>query len=280
MSAFALDIAPVTKYVLLVTFKWGATPTYTRYTTWDSDLVLSDGTFTSEILMEAETNGAQAGGVTDTPWNIRIPLTCDPATLVSRPYPAAQIYCRIEECNPIVPTERRTLFYGVASRGTQNKGGAKKLVQIEVAGIKQLLQFSSGIAADQQCAWALGDANCCVNLGLSSAGGLAQTVTISSLSGSVIGLSSISTPVGDSTYWSFGSITVDNLPIMIRSFAGLIFQMEELVPPEWNGSTGVIVPGCDKFSLTCQDRFNNLERFCGAGIAIPAYHPQLETSAK
>lgn len=274
MPQFNLDSEPYNKYAVLVTFTWGSTPTVTTYTDYDVDIVIGSVTYVSCVSMEVESSAKQNGGVTDVPWYIRIPSSLHPADLVGSEFPVAEVRCRIEECDPTDTTQKRTLFYGKCSKATPNKSGFKTMTQIEVGGIKALLQYSSGISVDQQCAWVLGDANCCFDIST-----LQQTVTVSTLSGSILTLAGITTPTGDGTYWFEGSLTYDNLSILIRSSSGSTFQMERPIPESWLGKSVIAKPGCSRFSSVCDSRFNNIAQFGGFGIAIPAYHPELESGA-
>lgn len=269
------DSVQSNNYCVLVRMTWGASNVAT-YTSWTSDVVYYGETYLSEPSI-AVTSNAQTANLKDVPMLV----TCLPRTpldKMTRIFPHATVTCEIWEGNPTTESviDFSPLWAGRVTKVTKNASGFKGLVRAEISGWRSLIQYPLGIQARSTCVWSLGDSNCCVNRAARDA-----TVTILSVVGNEVTVSGVpSLPAGQTnSYYGQGFMRIDKLSISIREYQGSgVFAMTQLVPPEWASQDALLGPGCDKSAYTCKHRFNNLQRFGGFGIRMPARNPLYEVS--
>lgn len=262
-----LDTAATSKYVLLVTFTWAGGATIARYAAADKDV--NDGTYTFAAAPTLTVDfNKQTGGVEDEPITLLMPVV-NPVALMLAGYPFSRCFCLVEEVDiSNIAGTRRKMFYGIVSQSVGNKNGNSALAEIKVAGLRSWLEFPLGIPANNTCAWQFGDKNCAKDLTA-----LKVTRTISSISGTTITLGSAIT----ASKFNRGLITYQGLTLMIRSQIDTTHvEMINQPPPAWSGASVVLTPGCRKTVADCT-AWANIANFGGFGIAIPTFHPSVET---
>lgn len=262
-----LDTNPTAQYVLLVTFAWAGGSVTALYAAADKDVTISAQDFAAAPTLTIDFS-KQTGGVEDEPITILMPVV-DPVLTMLAGYPFSRCFVTIEEIDITNSATRRKLFYGLVSQCTGNKNGNSALAEIKVAGLRSFLEFPLGISATNTCAWQFGDKNCTKNVAA-----LRVTKTINLISGTTITLGSPIT----ANQFNRGLITFGGLTLMIRSqISTTQLEMINQPPPSWSGQSVVLTPGCRKTTADCNGLWSNLINFGGFGIAIPAFHPSVET---
>lgn len=265
-TANVLDTGATSQYVLLVTFAWANGTVTATYAAADKDVIVSAVTYAAAPSMTVDFS-KQTGGVEDEPITIQMPVV-DPVALMLAGYPFSRCFCTIEEIDITNSATRRKLFYGLVSQCTGNKNGSSALAEIKVAGLRSFLEFPLGIPALNTCAWQFGDKNCTKNIAA-----LQVTRTISSIVGTTVTLSSAIT----AAQFNRGLITFAGLTLMIRSQTSTtVLEMINQPPPAWSGASVVLTPGCRKTVADCT-AWSNIVNFGAFGIAIPTFHPSVET---
>lgn len=276
MKQTTADANPTRTIATLVTFTWGdgnieayaASDERVTWTsqgwggltrTWNAQPKLAVG-FTR-----------QHGGAADAPITIDLPADVQPATGLVTGDPHGDVNVLVEEMDPTDPTTLRAVFEGTVTQATLNASGLDELVRLTVAGHKTRLEIPSGIAQTRNCAWRFGDDNCGVDVDA-----LKQSATVTAISGVVVTLD-VQGP--SSRYYHRGYIERDGARIMVREYTtGFVYTLVQPPPPSWLNETVTVAPGCDKTATVCDDRWSNLERFCGIGIGIPASQPLFEVA--
>jgi hypothetical protein len=284
-----LYTSAASKWAALVEFKWGEA-NVSRYTTWDEDLTgytadTDDGgqDWQSEPALEVQP-ADNDGSVTDKPWLVRMPpkRALDGAALLPgahlvRPYKHARVYARIWETDPTVSDGSRAvlLWRGFVTVARSNPTGHSGLVELEVSGWRALIQYPLGFEVKAQCVNVFGESPCCYPVAA-----VRQVAEINSVGdgGMSIVAPTVTTPVGRTTYWQMGTVTVDGLSIDILADAGSgTFKLLSPAPPEWAGATGTFTPGCVQTLTACRE-WGNEQRFNGLGIQSPTRQPEYEAS--
>lgn len=261
-----LDTGPTSQYVLLVTFLWAGGTVTARYAASDKDVVATN-TFAAAPTMTVDFS-KQTGGVEDEPITIQMPVV-DPVLTMLAGYPFSRCFVTVEEMDLTNTATRRKLFYGLVSQCTGNKNGNSAMAEIKVAGLRSFLEFPLGIPANNTCAWQFGDKNCTKNVNA-----LKVTKTINSIAGTTITLASAIT----ANQFNRGIITFAGLSLMIRSqISTTQLEMINQPPAAWSGASVVLTPGCRKTVADCNGLWSNIANFGGFGIAIPTFHPSVET---
>jgi hypothetical protein len=198
---------------------------------------------------------------------------------ISEPEPHSDIYVKVEELtqDPDETVQRVLyLFDGKIRRVVRGKGGKRKTVYTECENVKSRFDVPLGLVAGNHCVWWLGGKGCDdagTNIALET---LTEQGTVSDIDGTIITIPGV--PAKSSRYWHRGYVTFDGLPILIREWvSGDDFNLALPPPAGWLGQTVVLYPGCNKSVEACRDQWDNEEHFCGAGYAMPPYHPVFET---
>jgi hypothetical protein len=165
----------------------------------------------------------------------------------------------------------RNLFFGQVTKVHANRNGRSGMRTLTVSDIKAGLDVPLGVSATTTCAWTFGDKSCCKDI--SSLASLRQ-ITIGAQNAVTL---SGSAP-GREDYFHRGYLEFDGCRIMVRSANYLSLTLVRTPPPEWQGMIVRCMPGCDKSSTCCDEKWNNINRFGGFGFHMPAYHPNMETS--
>ncbi|MCP4897889.1 MAG: hypothetical protein GY906_13030 [bacterium] len=264
--------------ITLVTFMYGDTPTYVRYTNWSSDAThpISLEVFTSMVEMKVKLG--KMTGMFDEPASSVSMLRNTFTESISEAEPHADIFVTVEELvQDPDETEQKllTMFIGKVRRCIRGKGGKANNVYVECENVKSRFDVPLGLVTGNHCPWMLGRKGCDPSGTAINIESLKRTGTVTTIDGNTItitGLPSVAT-----RYWHRGYVLFDGLPILIRDWAsGDDFGLSLPPPAGWLGKVVTVYPGCDKTIETCRSRWSNEEHFCGAGYAMPPYHPVFE----
>lgn len=193
--------------------------------------------------------------------------------------PHAEVFVLVEELtqDPDETAQKLlTMFIGKVRRTVRGKGGKAQTAYAECENVKSRFEVPLGLMTGNHCPWWLGSKKGCDPSGTSiNIESLKKDGLVTDIDGNNLTITGL--PVSPQRYWYRGYVLFDGLPILIRDWAaGDVFQMS-LPPPEgWLGQTVTVYPGCDKTIETCRGVWNNEEHFCGAGYAMPPYHPVYE----
>lgn len=166
------SIAPKANLANLVSFHWGRSadleqckPHVRGYTDWTSDVGANGDTYIALPQLEI-LNFRIHGGTQSKPVKIRLPASTVPIDTLARQFPHAPVRVRIAEVDPDNPTQTyKPLLIGDVTRASKGRLGRSSIVELEISSHKIRLDVSIGIIANTTCAWALGDKNCCIDLG-------------------------------------------------------------------------------------------------------------------
>ncbi len=265
--------------VLLVTFQYGDTPTYVRYTDWAEDVVhpLTGETFYSMVEMEVKL-GKMTGILKEPITSLKLlPNTFTLGMSIAEPHP--DVYISVDELtqDPDETIQKvMYLFNGRVRRTVRSKGGKSKTVYLECENVKARFDVALGLVAGNHCVWILGRKGCDPSGTSIAIDTLTETGLVDSIDGTEITITGV--PAKAARYWHRGYILFNNLPLLIREWvSGDNFLLALPAPSVWDGQTVTLYPGCDKTIETCRAKWNNEEHFCGAGYAMPPYHPVFET---
>jgi hypothetical protein len=266
-----IDSAATRHLVPIVTLRWGNPITEISYIRWDVDFL--DKIAAPELDVS---DWKQDGTTKDTPITFVIGRDRAPIGAMTRPWPHAPVECIIAEGDP-VRNEVRTVYRGTIAKTIRNSDGFRKLVKVQVNGIRERFAIPLGILVDSKCPWTFADAPSPSNCAIDPAP-LRQNVSIDVMEKNVITISGGDSLLSIKDYLSFGSLTFDGLSIFIQSHDGAgHLVLGKIPPPEWQSAVAIAMPGCDKRIDTCRKKWSNEARFGGVGLAIPAYHPQIES---
>lgn len=261
---------------ILAEFRFGdpAAPSFARYSNWDSPIAFGGGEFAPTPTMAVELP-KQTGSLSDSPPRVVLPE--DAFTLrLSSSEPVETVRLRLVELlrgldgSSVEPVVRYRGRLALAVRNYQGRPGA---VLLEGQTPQDRLESALGIPAIGQCVWPFAGAACGV-----SPAGLAASGTLVSAALAVATISGLpSKPEG---YWKRGYVSRAGLRIMVTSWSiadPSTFVLARVPPSNWIGAAVSVFPGCDKSPTVCANRWNNLARFSGAGVAMLDYDPTTET---
>jgi hypothetical protein len=245
----------------------GSAFTTQRYTSWTNDVTVGGFTWQSEPLL-AVTPGMEDGTSADKPWYVTMPLRTPADSLVS-PFAHSQVAAQISEWAPFSGEDPQLLWTGIVTKATANSAGSKGLSKLEVSGWRTLIQYPLGLQSNPDCAWALGDANCQVDVA-----SLAETVVVDVIeAGTLIHL--VAAPSSAKTFIQ-GSMELNGCKVTVVArdgVSGVKWLVDEPPPPSWAGQAVTMKPGCDGTPQVCLAFYDNIDRFMGCGVAIPEYNP-------
>lgn len=280
MSQTAQHSAAATPYALLVTFEWGEA-NIARYTTWSLDINAS-GTFFATPSMSAKFTTALQAGTKDAEVEIVMPATLSPASTLARPFRHAKVKVKIEEIVPGDASSRRVIFWGSVKKAKASSARTGRQAKLTVCGLKSRLAIARvGMQALSTCVNTFGDDICGFDL---AANTLTGSITELNRDGvpNRIRVSFGGSPTLNNQRFGRGYIEFDGLRLGIRqlinpSGSAASFDLRHFPPPEWDGATVKVVPGCSKLIQAC--RFWNREsQFLAPGIAMPNYNPAFSDS--
>lgn len=266
-----------------VEFEYGdpASPTYSRYVDWDSDLTIGGDSYTSEKRLEVQL-GADRGDFNVPQATVVLPVEDAFTTQLAKGEPHSPVFVTILERGVTVgggSTIVTTLFTGRLAETIRNYQNRSDLIALRCRDYRALLNKPLGLQCNAQCAWVFTGTGCEL-----SAVGLSQTGTMTSISrltATITGLTQPAFFVGGTTegYWHRGYVERDGLRIGIRDWRSgnpTTFHLVKPAPSSWSGQSVTAFPGCDKTIKTCRERWDNEEHFGGFGIEMPAYKPLFE----
>lgn len=266
-----LDHDSANQIAVLVEFTWGAdVANVRRYARWTSDVNAGGHDWTALPALNADL-GDQHGGTQDVAATIDIQKDAEPVSfMLGKKF--VPVTCRILECDPNDPTPTlRKLWKGVVDDVISNFSNAADIVRLVVPGLKANLDTPISLVVVAECQSTFGDPRMCKK----DLEPLKETATLAVVSGRLVTLTGLSAHVD--FYWHRGWIEYDGFKIGIRHWeSGMSFELWREPPEYWDGQAVVVVPGCIKTIAACV-AWGNLENFSGGGIAMPDYHPQLET---
>jgi len=251
----------------LVQFKWGNTPTISRYAGSNSDLTVTSFLYSSCPALEITTQTI-AGDLADQTWEVIMPPLTPLDVMINSLHPPTEI--RVAECDPLDPDATYKLWYtGLIERTIFNPLGNPGLVKVQFQGHRVKFNASLGIMGASTCQWTFGDENgspCGFPLST-----IRQSGPVSLVLNNTLTVTGITAPLKGK--WIFGEARYDGLSLRIRdvSYSGgsAVFVFDRDVPPWWLGKTVLCTPGCDKRPNTCEQDYNNIRRFMGFGLRMP-----------
>lgn len=275
------------KSYLGVEFKWGdpSSPSYTRYTNWDSDVTISGNSFTSQKKLKV-TLPEDRGTLSISPATIVLPFGDAISSAVAVGDPAAPVTVTLYEVvlSPDeVSSDTFIVFKGRVTSAVKNYQSKKGLVAYKAVRSLGRLDVPLGMPCNAQCTFQFTGNGCEI-----SPSGLAQTGTLEAFNNQrVAEISGLTQPPffgGGSvdSYWRKGYVEKDGIRISIKDWNVAypdIFQLSRLPPASWDGASVTVFPGCDKTAATCADQWNNIDNFGGFGIGMPAYKPIFESGS-
>jgi hypothetical protein len=274
----------IDKLCLELQYGDSGSPTYLRYTRWDSSVTIDSNSYTParkiDVILPVD-----RGEATDTEATIVLEADSDALTTAlaaGSPHSPilATVYQLVDSVDGMESTTL-TLFKGRVVTTVANYRGERDVLALRVASFKHLLQTPMGFQCNPQCLWVFAGTGCPVD-----GSGLGQTGTLTIVSRAQVTISGVSatpydTGLSTDRYWHRGYVERDGLRINIREWKNAeatTFHLARVPPASWAGQTVTVFPGCDKSLATCQDRWDAEEGFGGLGFAMPAYKPQFENA--
>lgn len=263
---------------VLVRFQWGSNTIY--YCRWTSNLTFGANIYTALPSLSVSLPRLQ-GGLEDDEVEISARRTLPPFNTLARPFLHARTNVTIYEAVPGEESTFREVYYGHVTKATRNPQGKREVVKLRISGIRARLSPPEGsppglgFPALSTCPWRFGDKNCKVDVdALELTKDITELDTDGYASRLTIDLDGDSAPNAE---FNRGYITVDGLSLMIRqSLEDGRFDLASAPPPEWDGASAVIRPGCDKdYNGGCAT-WDNQTEFGGCGIRMPDYNPVYE----
>lgn len=241
------DGAPVTLYQFQIA------NTFWRFASARRTMTLVGQTWTSATI--SDDGLVFSGNADDDELTIRMAGNAFTDLYVSNP-PTESAYLTIRR-NHHGDTEAPVVWVGTVK-------SVKRLNQIEFEVVCRTITSSLNrlglrLCFSRNCPHTLYDVSCGVNKN-----GYAITRTVTAISGSNVTFSGVSFEVGffDGGYIEYAANGLTER-VAIESYQGNTFAA--LTPPEGLivGSTITLYPGCDRTTLTCQTKFNNLANYGG-----------------
>lgn len=277
MTQNAQHTEAATPYTILVTFEWGDAH-IARYTRWNKD-ISADGTFLSLPSLDARFETALQAGTKDAEVRITMPVGSEPANTLTRPFKHARVKVKIEEIVPGDATSRRVLFYGFVKKAKATSSRTGRMARLTVCGLKARLPVMRiGMQALSTCVHVFGDELCGFDLAANTLTGTVTELNRDNVPNR-IRVSFGGSPTLTNDRFARGFVEFDGLRLGIRQLvsplgAAASFDLRHIPPPEWNGATVKVAPGCLKIIEACRDPFRNREsQFLAPGIAMPSYNP-------
>lgn len=263
MPTTTLDTAPASLKAIWASFSIGST-SY-RYVRFDEDVTIESEVFESCPLLDFEPI-RKLGGVDSEAVELTAPASLDPLLIICRPYPTATVQVEIGEVNPDdADATSRTLFSGRVIKTIRNEPSRPNLVRVVVAGIKSRLAVPLGIVCVESCAHVFGGDQCGVSV---------PSHTVTATLGAPRVVTFTGGPGIPSPYFNFGEMSRDGLRIAIaRQLSDSAVELVRPAPPEWDGQSVTIRPGCDKSYAGGCATYNNRKNFGGFGVAMTPYNP-------
>jgi hypothetical protein len=270
----------------LVTFQYGdpASPLTALYTDWAQAV---EGGYVSVPGMEIDLP-PNHGTFQESKLVITLPLEGDAfVNRASKVLPHSPIYVRVDDVTKGTrvgdSASVLTFFRGRVVRSIRNKDGKPDLAAFECLTRKARLEAALGLSCNSHCTWGLFGPGCRV-AGLTQ-GPHDQLVTLSAATGKVGTITTAvftapTSPGGTVTnFWDRGYFTKDGIVVAIRDWKitdPTQVHCRRTIPPEWVGTTVLVVPGCHKTIEDCRAVWDNEEAAGHFGYAMQDYNPFYE----
>lgn len=262
-------------------------PSYAYLTDWSTARSDLTQTWTS-VPHIAFTFPPNTGGLEEQPLKVEA-LRDDHALFASlvSGEPHSPVYVSVTRVSlPLAEDGGDTQYHVLAYRfrvvkATGNAGGRKSVVRLDAVSPKGELAVPLGVPSTAQCPWQLFGRGCGLAL-------ISDDGTLSAIDGTdpkkvtITGLGSAASLAPGATsgkFWHRGYVERAGALVAIRDWssgAATTFYLASKPPAAWVGQTVTVVPGCDKTPTTCEERFDNLEKFNGTAFASPNHHPVYE----
>lgn len=270
MSSFGVLDRSTKTSRMLVTFAWGASG-IRRYTDWTSPVSFLGERFESVPSMEIGWP-ENSGALKEKPFTITLPLDLFTTRISSgEPHQIIRVAVR-EYVIGEQDSSADIIFNGYAARAKRSADAQSGTVRIECSNIKQRFNIPLGLMITGFCQHTFGEDGCDSFRKVA----LTETRQVVAIDRNRITLEALNAI----TPWRRGYVELDELRIGIRDYDTLIDPNQLVLvrdaPTSWLGQDVDCVPGCMKDIDACRAHLNE-ERFLGAGIAIPSYHPVIET---
>jgi len=147
-----------------------------------------------------------------------------------------------------------------------------KLSFVSVKG--RVSKLPLGLPCNIECSHTVGDDNCGVAMSAHR-----YEMDVDSIVGSVVYMDPATTHTGGAVddHFHNGYIEHDGIRITIVGYSTADdptkFVLMRKPPSSWVGETVWVYAGCDGSIRKCRAVFDNEGKFCGLGVAMPAYHP-------
>jgi len=195
------------------------------------------------------------------------------ATLARHGLRHAPIVARVGRCDPTNSNSLEIL----ARRDVIGfeEGEAPGCVKLLLASPKRRIAGAVSLPVSGECPFRFGGRGCGYAVPL-------DTATVDSIDGNAVtfsglGRGSVAVAGGDASPWYYrGAVTVDGLTIGEDGGADTLRLAAE-PPPEWEGKAATVRAGCDKSREDCRDKWANIDRFGGIGIAMEPRHPLIDS---
>jgi uncharacterized protein len=262
---------------ILVAFNHGTDAnTQELYTDWQQDVLGHKST--PKMALDIPDNTA-----TFDKRELRVLLPLDDFTdRASSGVPHSPIFLSVTEVTqglfPGDQNTQRVLFRGRVMRTIRNFQGRNNLVAFFALTAKSRLDVPMGLPCNHHCVWNVFGRGCGLDVNDFDENG-----QIDSVDGQEVTVTTAAVTSKTGTYWRRGYMERGGLRIPIRDWSDADptkFQMARRVPDDWISAGAIsihFVPGCDKTIETCRARYDNEEKFGGAGYAIPPYQPNFES---
>lgn len=277
---------PAKRSCLLVRFRHGdpSSPTYERFTDSPDPQQGPDFATYSPLPALNVPSINYGGGFNEelVTLNMSLGASGSFSDYVSNGEPHSPVTVDIWESIEGVPASSGRTFLHLTSGDLQvvsrNVEGNPDVISMQIANLKSQVDVPLGVPMTPDCANTFTVGRCQL-----SPAGLADSGTLTakdSSDGMIVTITGLGAQSG--RYWHRGYVEVDGLRIGIRDWVDsdpTTFALVVEPPARWVGVAVTVFPGCDKSLDTCRNRWNNEEHFNGLGIAIPAYHPVVESGS-
>lgn len=249
------------------------------YTDWSSDVPGDDGLLyvsTPSMEVKLPINNGILNNDDSAACQIILPRD-DFLQVLGGGLPFAPVHVTVREFIRSTTPGARSLalipFQGRLTNSFLTYQGKPGQVALSALPAKSRLNIPLGVPCDPQCGNTLGDANC-------KAIPFSDVGSVDAIDGKILTITGLPLIVEDDRLFHRGFVSKGGLNMLIRDWRlaeQTTFYMAKQAPDSWLGGAVTVVGGCDKSIQTCIARFDNEENFKGLGIAIPPYHPILES---